>query len=168
MPGPGVRAEKGGESMGEPKPGLEAWLFESGLSFGGWGKDPTLMVLRSGLEGPDEGVVEPILGRFEVELLGMLPSEGREGRPRDTEEGDLEGCGREVREGEALPRVGVAVTDDFRVFATGREGSGAEGGSEGRGRVVVAMARVAEGLASCHVWRSLEEATRRRSYTGVF
>jgi hypothetical protein len=98
------------------------------------------MVLRSGLDGADKGVVAPILGRFDVELLGMLPSEGREGRPRETEEGDLEGCGRDVR-AEALPAVGVSVTEDFRVLATGREGSGAEGGNEGRGRVVVAMAR---------------------------
>jgi hypothetical protein len=149
-PGPGVRtADEGGESMGDVKPGLEAWLVESGLSLGGWGKEPTLMVFRKGLLGGPEGVVAPILGRLEVELLGMLPREGRDGRPRETEEGDLEGCGRAVTE--ALPAAGVVVTEDLRVFATGREGSGAEGGNEGRGRVVVAMAREGKSLASCHV-----------------
>jgi hypothetical protein len=96
-PGPGVRtADEGGESMGDAKPGLEAWLLESGLSLGGWGKEPTLMVFRSLAGGPEPGVA-PILGRLEVELLGMLPREGRDGLPRETEDGDLEGCGREVR-----------------------------------------------------------------------
>jgi hypothetical protein len=135
---------------------------ESGLSLGGWGKEPTLMVLRRGLLGSpvEPDIAAAILGRLDVELLGMLPREGREGRPRENEEGDLEGCGSEVRE-EALPAAGVAVTEDFLVLATGREGSGAEGGSEGRGRVVVAMARERKRLASCHVRHVLRLCPRK-------
>jgi hypothetical protein len=130
-----VRWAPAGLSTGDP--GLEATLLDRGPILGGCGNDPMLIVLRTLRLGFKLPGAQGTLGMLEVGvwwiLLGIVGD-----RVGSADETALEpGRGNEVVE--AAGDEGEE-SEDLRVLAIGREGSGVVGGpKDGRGSVVVAM-----------------------------
>jgi hypothetical protein len=125
-----------------PDIGLEAWLLVLGPTFGGWGNEPILIVLRNALLEEIEGGAmelgaEGIFGRLDV-ATWCGSGDGRGGIP----EGDRLGNGSPVDEGLGVDGAGDGEADneECRVFGIGIDGSGAVGGRDGLGRAVVAIA----------------------------
>ena len=131
-------------------------LDEGRAAFGGWGKAPTLMVLRSGLEGPlgaGEGAFDTagVLAMLDTEpaffCFGM-PLDLGVGRPDDTLLPAGVTAGAASCDAPPSDCLGVegALMLPFLVRETGRAGSGAFGGPsegrDGRGNVVVMVVYV--------------------------
>jgi hypothetical protein len=122
--------------------GLEMGLLElllPGLLFGalgGCGKEPILMVFLSDLVAFCTPCGTGTRGKLGDGAWCILL--GPEGWRNDCDEGDRDdGRGKPVEEPFG---VGVCEESELRVFGTGSEGRGPDGGREGRGRVVVAIA----------------------------
>jgi hypothetical protein len=114
---------------------MELWLPDLD-TFGGFGKDPMLIVFRSCLGGFADPWGCGTFGRLDV---GAWLNFDELGRRIWLPDGVTEGSGSPFDGGAGVEGADEA-SDDFLVLSTGRDGRGPVGGKEGRGRAVAAIA----------------------------